>query len=159
MGITIPTREQLGLLDQRAEWEHEVAQWEQADGTKRGVVLRALSPQDRMDAELAAVGEVRKGVYEVNEWVRMCQEVARGIARPAHIPPEVVATWNEAVVRGIHAQLQIVAYMAPALIAAARDAALGGPAPEATAPPRRRSQPARPRVAAGDEPPPGGAAA
>ena len=120
------------------------------NGAERGVMLQALSVEDRMAAQSASIREVRRGVWEVNEWWQACEEVARGIYDPPNLPASVIATWNEAVVRFVHQELQLTAFLVAERAAGARTDAMGGPPPPPPAPAAAaRARP--PRVApAGD---------
>jgi hypothetical protein len=141
------TLEQATILTGRGERPYEVKQLEAEDGEARGYWLRALSAEDRRDAEAASLREVRKGVWEVDEWTRACEEVARGISRPAGLTARIVATWNEAIVREIHYELNITAYMVVSRVHAELQAAMGAPPPpipEPTSKSKPRRTPQRP---------------
>jgi hypothetical protein len=106
------SREQAGLLEDRAEWPHIVPQWRTADGEDRGVMLRALSMRDRMEALSAATR--RDG--SVDAIKQVIEEVSRGISKPADIPTSVIETWNAAVVLEIHARLIEISNFIPSAV-------------------------------------------
>lgn len=141
------TEEQAVSLTFRARFPLALPQMVGEGGEKRGVILRALSVDDRAAAERAATVQVRQGVWEVDEWRRMCEEVARGIAEPAGLTAAVIGRWNTEVVRLIHERLNLTAYMAPATTDAILAAAQGAPPPAPR--PRRGRGPADAGVGAG----------
>jgi hypothetical protein len=106
------SREQSALIVDRAEWPHIIPQWRTAEGEQRGVMLRALSMRDRMDALNAATR--RDGTVDAIRQV--IEEVARGIVKPAEIPTSVIETWNAAVVLEIHARLTEISDFIPSAV-------------------------------------------
>lgn len=106
------SREQAALIVDRAEWPHIIPQWRTAEGEQRGVMLRALSMRDRMDALNAATR--RDGTVDAIRQV--IEEVSRGISKPAEIPVSVIETWNAAVVLEIHARLTEISDFIPSTV-------------------------------------------
>lgn len=136
-----PTREQAGSLDDRATWPCLVPQWTTAEGAPRYVILRALSVEQKMDAERLATerrpspnkAEAGAGAAEwwVNPWRLMVEEVRRGVARPNDLLASVVAGWNADVVTHLYTELQWVGGRSQYAL----DAALRRVAGEAAPPP------------------------
>jgi hypothetical protein len=135
-----PTREQAGSLDDRVTYPLEITQWRTADGRARFVILRALSVQQRMDAERVATerrpaGE-KGGAAEwwVNPWRLIIEEVRRGVATPPELPYSVVAGWNYAVVEHIYTTLHWISGTSQAAIDSALARVAGEPPPDVAEP-------------------------
>jgi hypothetical protein len=122
------SRELSALINDRAEWPHIVPQWRTAEGEERGIMLRALSMRDRMEALSAATR--RDGT--IDSLKQIIEEVARGISKPSDIPASVVETWNASVVLEIHGRLIEISNFIPSAVEAelARIAGGAGVKPE-----------------------------
>ena len=157
----------VALLDQRlvatpgdaVEREHVIPQWTGSDGTLYGVVIRALTFRDRMEAERAAtIADARTGKAELDPWRLMAEETARGIVKP-RVTVDQLLGWNDAIVRDLYAAIHGLAPYPPARIAAELARHAGGEAPE----PRRgggdpdavQPRPRRGRAPRGDARKPG----
>lgn len=101
--LLVPTREQIYSLDDCAERPLPIPQWTAADGTPRGVWIRALTFKERMQAEAEALKRGREG--EPNPWLLVAYEVSNGVTRPANISPDTILTWNSDVVEYIHTNI------------------------------------------------------
>ena len=123
-------KELAASLDDRERFDYAVPQWTTADGEARGLVLMAWRWQDRERAEREATDA--KGVY--NRWDQIVWEVKLGIFDPADLPIAVIKGWNYDVVLAIHQQIERLAPLPPALIAAELARLAGGVPPAATPP-------------------------
>jgi hypothetical protein len=110
-GVQVITREEALTVDGCARWPHAVPQWSK-DGQQRGVVLRALTLKQRMEAHQAALREDKT----VDQFRLMVEEVRRGIIEPPHLPAEVVESWNADVVLGMYDALQMISNWNPEIV-------------------------------------------
>lgn len=123
--LTVPSREQIASLDDRAEWPVPVPQWTTADGQARGVWVKALMFRDRMLAERQATG--KDGA--VDAWRLVAEEVARGVTRPAGLTVDNILNWNSDAVEHVHNQILRLGGLAGAIIAQELARLAGGPPP------------------------------
>jgi hypothetical protein len=124
--LNVPSREQVYSLDDCAEWPVPIAQWTAADGTPRGVYVRALTFKERMLAERKATDKDGK----VNAWLLVANEVAAGVTRPAGLTPDSLLGWNADVVLVIHDRILSLGGLSGAVVAAELQRLAGGPPPE-----------------------------
>lgn len=123
-------RETSAVLDDRARFHLAIPQWLTAEGAARGVVIQALSFEDRWQAERAATRyDERRRESVTDEWRRMLEEVTRAIVEP-RIPVEVLKRWNYEIVEYVHSAALQLAPAPPAILSQELARLAGGPAPQ-----------------------------
>lgn len=112
MKLHVINREESAVVDGCAVWSHVVPQWTAADGTLRGVRLRALTLKQRMEAYYAALRDDKT----IDQFRLIVEELRRGIVDPPNLSSEIIEQWNADVVLAMHEALQTIGGWNPVIV-------------------------------------------